>query len=219
MASVRRNLQLAAEHLGVPPEAIYFLSQVHGNDCLVIRGTERQADVWQLEADALCGTPVGVAAVGSSPYAVAVRTADCVPILIGCRTSGITAACHAGWRGCVSGVALATVAKLRDLGASHIVAAIGPHISMQAFEVSAEVADALAAASPHADIVDRSRSRPHVNLRLMVRSQLRQAGLADEDIEDVQGCTLTDKETFYSHRRDGKNSGRHLSAIVPRMAR
>lgn len=217
--SVQRNMQVAAEHLGVTPGAIYFLAQVHGNECVSVHGTERQADVWQLEADALCGAPSKGSALDPSRYAVAVRTADCVPILIGCRNSRITAACHAGWRGCVSGVVLATVARLRDLGASHLVAAIGPHISMQAFEVSAEVAHALAAASPDADIVDWSGARPHVDLRKMVRSQLRQAGLPDEDIEDVHGCTLTDGELFYSHRRDGKNSGRHLSAIVPGPAR
>jgi copper oxidase (laccase) domain-containing protein len=58
--------------------------------------------------------------------------------------------------------------------------------------------------------------RPHVDLRRIVREQLREAGLADEAIDDVAGCTKCDAARFFSFRRDREKSGRLLSAIVAR---
>jgi copper oxidase (laccase) domain-containing protein len=91
---------------------------------------------------------------------------------------------------------------------------VGPHISLQSFEVGADVARQLVDASPDKDIVDHSYEKPHVNLRKMVRAQLRDGGLADADIDDVAGCTVLETARFFSYRRDGNPSGRLLSAIV-----
>jgi copper oxidase (laccase) domain-containing protein len=105
---------------------------------------------------------------------------------------------------------------LQDAGAKRLVAAIGPHISLAAFEVEEDVAQELLAASPDPDIVDRSGPKPHVDLRKMARAQLARAGLHHDDIDDVLGCTVLEPERFYSFRRDGEQSGRLLTAIVPR---
>ncbi len=102
-----------------------------------------------------------------------------------------------------------------------LIAAIGPHISLAAFEVSEEVAQTLLAASRDPDIVLRSpppsHAKPHVDLRRMLRAELASQGLAEGAIDDVWGCTVLEPERFFSFRRDGKASGRHLSAIVPRL--
>jgi len=98
-----------------------------------------------------------------------------------------------------------------------LVAAIGPHISVQAFEVSEDVAETILKASLDPHIVDRSQAKPHVDLRRMLRAELRSQGLDDAAIDDVWGCTVLEPARFFSFRRDGKASGRHLSAIVPRL--
>jgi copper oxidase (laccase) domain-containing protein len=106
---------------------------------------------------------------------------------------------------------------LREIagGETDLVAAIGPHISLQAFEVSEEVAREIAAASPDPDVVDTTFGpRPHVDLRRVIRAQLRVAGVPEANIDDVFGCTVGDPTQFFSFRRDGPKSGRHLSAIV-----
>ena len=54
-------------------------------------------------------------------------------------------------------------------------------------------------------------------LRRMLRAELHSQGLDDAAIDDVWGCTVLEPERFFSFRRDGKASGRHLSAIVPRL--
>jgi polyphenol oxidase len=208
--NVRANLERAAAPLGVVPRRIYYLSQVHGREVVALTGSESRAAVLELRGDAL---------VASAPdLACGVRSADCVPILIADRRNGGVAAIHAGWRGVVAGVVPAAVRLLGTRGhAPELVAAIGPHISSSAFEVSPEIADEIAGACGDASIVDRSRgARPYVDLRRAVRRQLIEAGLDDSSVDDVLGCTVGEPERFFSYRRDGQKSGRHLSAIVPR---
>lgn len=209
--NVRENLARAARTLGVDPERVYFLSQVHGPEVKLLEGGEDRLEVLQERGDAL------VAASGD--LACAVRVADCAPVLIGDKASGAVAAVHAGWRGTVAGVVAAAVGRLRSAigGPGRLVAAIGPHISVENFEVSEEVAAELLQASPDPDVTDRTRGpRPHVDLRRILRAQLRGLGLSDDTIDDVGGCTVGEPGLYFSYRRDGKRSGRHLAAIVPR---
>jgi polyphenol oxidase len=208
--NVRENLQRAAAALGVDAERIHFLSQVHGRAALELVGGEDQNHVVQLQGDALFSA--------APDLACGVRSADCVPVLIADRRSGVVAAAHAGWRGAVQGVVSSAVRALRDLAPrADLISAIGPHISQAAFEVSNDVAEATLVASHDPGIVDRSRDRPHVDLRRMLRAELRAQGLEDSAIDDVWGCTVSESARFFSFRRDGKASGRHLSAIVPRL--
>lgn len=208
--NVKQNLQRAAAVLGVESSRIHFLSQVHGRVARTLTGGEIQNELIQHEGDAL---------VSRIPHrACGVRSADCVPVLLADRRSGAVAAAHAGWRGAVNGVVSSAVEALRAIAPSpDLIAAIGPHISLAAFEVSEDVADTLLNASRDPLIVDRSGPKPHVDLRRMLRAELHALGLSHDDIDDVWGCTVLQPEHFFSFRRDGKASGRHLSAIVPRL--
>jgi YfiH family protein len=210
-ASVRENLRRAARSLSVPLERLYFLSQVHGTDVVRLSGDEDRDEVVLRRGDATISTAPGVAC--------GVRVADCVPVLVGDRRSGAVAAIHSGWQGTVLDVVRAAVVALRaaigDDG--DLVAAIGPHIERCCFEVGDDVAEKLASASPALDVVDRARGpKPHVDLRRIVRAQLRALGLSDAAIDDVAGCTKCDATRFFSYRRDRERSGRHLAAIVVR---
>ena len=101
-------------------------------------------------------------------------------------------------------------------GTAALVAAIGPHIRVGAFEVSEDVAAELEAASPVGGVVERGGAKPHVSLARIVTAKLRALGLDAAAIDDVGGCTVTEPDRFFSFRRNGKVGGRHLSAIVPR---
>jgi YfiH family protein len=207
---VMQNLALAGETLGLPPDRIYFLSQVHGNGAVRLNGDEPAEAVLEREGDAVVSRAPGVAC--------GVRTADCVPILVADRRSGAVGAIHAGWRGVVRGVIEAGVNALRDAagGEPELVAALGPHIRLWSFEVDEDVAEELAAASPVPCVVRRPGMKPHVRLDNIVRAKLTAAGVAAEHIDDVGGCTVTEAERFFSFRRDGKVGGRHLAAIATR---
>ncbi|MCK6534633.1 MAG: peptidoglycan editing factor PgeF [Polyangiaceae bacterium] len=206
--NVRENLVRAARALDVAPDKLFFLSQVHGRDVHRVDAESSRETVLVTEGDAL---------VSSDPsVGVGVRSADCVPVLIADQKTGSVAAVHAGWRGVELG---AVAAAVRHLAAEprDLVAAIGPHISLEAFEVSDEVAARLRACSPDPNVVSlRPGARPHVDLRRLVRAQLVSLGLAPSAVDDVPGCTMLEPGRFFSFRRDGAKSGRHLSAIVPR---
>jgi YfiH family protein len=183
---------------------------VHGRDVLRVRATDSAADVRVRRADALVAVDPGVA--------IGVRVADCVALLLFDSGSGAVAAVHAGWRGLVAGIieaaaqALQPEARLRH---EHVYAAIFPHIGRCCFEVGDEVAHSLRAASPDPDVVDRSRIKPHVDLRAIAIAQLNVVGLAASRIDALSGCTRCDLARFFSFRRDGRSSG-HVAAIVSR---
>jgi YfiH family protein len=207
---VAQNLALAGEALGVAGERVHFLSQVHGTAVHVLGGTEEQSAVHRIEGDVLASR--------CPEIACGVRTADCVPILIADARSGAVCAVHAGWRGVARGAVEAGIRAISELGEKNaeLLAAIGPHIRQGAFEVSEDVARQLEAASPVAGVTDRSGAKPHVSLVQIVRAKLLALGLAEANVEDTGGCTVSEPERFFSFRRDGKIGGRHLAAIVAR---
>lgn len=208
---VASNLNRAAHALGVDAERVYYLSQVHGQAAVSIDGTEDRREILSREGDAL---------VSRNPRAaVGVRIADCIPILVGDRRSGAALAVHAGWRGLVRRVVFEGVEALRREagGECDLVAAIGPHITASAFEVGEDVADELTRASRAADVVERRLgAKPRVHLARIARAQLEEASVPEQAIDLVAGCTFSEPGEFFSFRRDGKHSGRHLAAIVPR---
>ena len=191
-----------------------YLSQVHGREARFYGSPEERSHLITLEGDSIGGTEP------NSAYGV--RSADCVPILLADAESGAVMAIHAGWRGVVVGVVEAGVACLRQSlggGAGHqLLAAIGPHISLEAFEVSEDVAAELEAVCPVPGAARRSTDgeKPHVNLRFIVTQKLLALGLTEASIDQIGGCTVLEPQHYFSFRRDGKRSGRHLSAIVPR---
>ena len=209
-AAVQENFTRCATALGVGLDKLFVLSQVHGTHAVVLTGLEDREEVLLREGDITASNVSGVAC--------GVRSADCVCILLGDRLTGAVTAVHSGWVGTVANVVGAGVQTLRKLSPSaNIVAAIGPHIEQCCFEVDDDVAERLAnASSLGPSVVDRSRKKPHVNLRRIVRAQLVAAGVDDACIDDVHGCTMCNRERYFSFRRDAKNSGRLLAAIVAR---
>ncbi|MFQ5348501.1 MAG: peptidoglycan editing factor PgeF [Rhodothalassiaceae bacterium] len=187
--------------------------QVHAAQVHVLDGPE-DAGSDLPHADALVTTRRGVA--------IGVVTADCVPILLVDAAAGVIAAVHAGWRGAVAGIATATVAAMRRLGAdtSRIRAAIGPAIAQTSYEVGAEVRNAFLAARPGADrfFIAGRKDRFQLDLPGFVAAELASAGLAM--IEDLGCDTCADRERFFSYRRSSRlgepDYGRQLSAIVRR---
>ncbi len=206
--AVEENLRRFAEAIGVAPEAIYEVSQVHGRTVVEVRAGDEVRGIRPIEADALATAVPGAA--------VAVRTADCVPVLIADVERGAVAAVHAGWRGVVARAVGAAIDRLEPASPAHLVAAIGPHIRADAFEVGDEVARQIAEVAHGEDVVLLRAPRPHVDLAKTLKAQLAARGLSPSQIDDVGGCTLSEPARFFSHRRDAGRTGRHLSAIVAR---
>jgi YfiH family protein len=160
------------------------------------------------------GQPVreGDASIASQPGLVcAILTADCLPVLFADLDGKVVGAAHAGWRGLAAGVLGATVAAMRAAGAGEITAWMGPAIGPSAFEVGADVLDSFKATlagafRPYPDRPGKYLADMFALARLM---------LARDGVTQVHGgqhCTATERERFYSYRRDGV-TGRQASLI------
>lgn len=206
-AAVEENRAILARQLGY--EQLFELQQVHGGVAHEVGATSIPGDIAILEGDAL------VLKSHRPGAALAVRTADCVPVLLAHPRSGGVAAVHSGWRSTEARVVEAAVERLA-LPPSELIAAIGPHIRAASFEVGLDIAERLQALAPGASVVDRTQTKPRVDLTAIIRFQLEALGVSA--VDDVGGCTLTESNRFFSHRRDGSLSGRHLSVIVSRAS-
>ncbi|HWO08273.1 MAG TPA: peptidoglycan editing factor PgeF [Polyangiaceae bacterium] len=206
---VAENRRRAAAVLGVSAAAVCVPHQVHDRGVVVAGGAASAAQLEATAADAIVSDGPGLAC--------AVRTADCVPLLFGDPQTRRVAAVHAGWRGVVKGVVAAAVEAMLARGSrpEQLLVAIGPHISARAFEVGAEVAAELARASGAVDaVIARDARKAHADLRAILTAQLTALDVPTRNIEALPGCTFSDAASFFSYRRDGRQSGRQLSAIV-----
>jgi YfiH family protein len=134
---------------------------------------------------------------------VAVKTADCIPVLLIDERLRAVAAVHAGWRGTAARIAAAAVAAMRErfgTRAEDVHAAIGPGIGKCCYEVGAEVAARFG-----------EQGRAHIDLAAENRRQLEEIGVTPSRIYASNLCTMCRGEEFHSFRRDKEAAGRLLS--------
>lgn len=197
-----------AEAVGFTLDNLCLLRQVHSARVHVL--TAPPLETGSVEADALVTNQSGLL--------LGILTADCAPILLSDIEAGITGAIHAGWRGAVSGIVGNTVAAMVKLGASpdRIVAAIGPTISQQNYEVGPTFAAELLERYPGAGnrLVKPEDGLEHFDLPGFISDCLVKAGVAD--IENLGLCTYAEPERFFSHRyatHRGLSTGRQIAVI------
>ncbi len=209
-SDVTENRRRMAEAMGVAPEHFLTLYQVHSPDVVVAAKPWENAG--RPRADALVTRVEGLA--------IGVTAADCGPVLFVDPQARVIGAAHAGWKGALTGVLDATIAAMEKLGADRagIVAAVGPLIRQQSYEVGAEfVARFVETDADNARFFIPSAREGHAMFDLagFIRTRLENAGVLM--IDDIGIDTYAD-ERFYSyrrsvHRNDG-DYGRHVHAIV-----
>lgn len=182
---------------GLPSEPVW-LRQVHGTRCV-----DASAVAPGTEADAAIARRPGVVC--------AVLTADCLPVLLCDEAGTVVGAAHAGWRGLVSGVIETTVAAM-NTPVDRLLAWLGPAIGPQAFEVGDEVRAQFMAhnLAAKAAFVPGDPGKWWCDIYLLARQRL--AALGVRRIASPDFCTVQDRESFFSYRRDGV-TGRMASLI------
>ncbi|MEA3639996.1 MAG: peptidoglycan editing factor PgeF [Lamprobacter sp.] len=198
--AVRRNRALLCKQLALPVEPTW-LNQVHG--CAVSVYEHGLAAQPVPEADAM---------VAFGPGAVcAVMTADCLPVLLCDDVGSVVAGAHAGWRGLAAGVIEATVQHM-DRPAARLQAWLGPAIGPAHFEVGDEVRACFCETDAGAAVAFRRsvKGRWLADLAMLARQRLEGLGVAS--VSGCGDCTYSDRDRFFSYRRDGV-SGRMASLI------
>jgi YfiH family protein len=201
---------------------VVLVTQVHKADVVTVRKGRPLVE----------GLPEADILVSDNPdVAIAVRAADCVPILLGDRVTGAVGAVHAGWRGTAARAAAVAVEAMRhEFGSEprHLVAAVGPSIGLCCYEVGSELVDAFAAAGHERYLIDRwFVTRPsgrasrvasplHLDVAGANRDQLILAGLAEKDIHVSGLCTAMNLDVLTSFRSERERAGRIAAAIVAR---
>jgi YfiH family protein len=208
---------LVAAAMGVPVEDVLLISQVH--EATVVTASSDRLRPWpRPEADAIISNDPGAA--------IAVRVADCVPILLAEESGRAVAAIHAGWRGMARRAAIAGVAALQSqygVRPARIIAAVGPCIGPCCYEVGASTYQSFREAGHHATMLDRwfaphpagLADKFHLDLWRATRDQLEGAGVMPENIHVAELCTKTHADVFHSYRVDGANAGRMIGIIRP----
>ncbi|MGW1601724.1 peptidoglycan editing factor PgeF [Streptomyces eurythermus] len=193
--AVRGNRELAAKSLGLDPDLVVWMNQVHGADVAVVDEPWGEGPV--PEADAVVTARRGLA--------LAVLTADCVPVLLADPVAKVAAAAHAGRPGMVKGVVPAAVRAMVELGAEpgRIVARTGPAVCGRCYEVSEAMRAEVAAVEPAAH-AETGWGTPAVDVSAGVHAQLDRLGVCDRARTPV--CTLESQDHF-SYRRD-RTTGR-----------
>ncbi len=188
--------------------------QVHGDRVLVFDGSSQNADeIWDQEGDALiCQAP---------GYALAVFTADCIPLFLFDPVMKVIAVVHAGWRGAAKSVPRKTVEKMTQMfhcRSKNIQAAIGPCIGPCCLEVDEPVrAFYREAGLPWKDFSSpRGAGKWLLDLPGACTYSLELAGICRKNIQKLNPCTCCQQSMFFSYRGESKTQGRQMNFIALR---
>ncbi|MCF7918685.1 MAG: peptidoglycan editing factor PgeF [Candidatus Cloacimonetes bacterium] len=173
------------------------LRQVHSCNVITIN-TPEEFGFLSKEADAYVTAQSGIA--------LAIRTADCYPLLFWDPLEKVIGAAHSGREGTRLNIGEATIQAMQALGAKDIQAAIGPGISGEKYQVDEHIWQKFV------DSTGIAQNFPFLDLRKVINAQLINSGIKKEHIFHQEICTFSD-HNYYSYRRD-QTSERQYSFII-----
>jgi polyphenol oxidase len=190
------------------------LRQIHGEEIVIFKGGRQEAaDLWEKEGDALI--------TGVPGFAIAVFTADCLPILLFDPRQRIIAAVHAGWRGTARGVVQSAVARMAKEFAcrrEEVQAGLGPAVGPCCYEVDEPVEAAFRQKGLAWELFAflRKPGKWALDLKKANSHLLAEAGVQQKNIFSLDSCTACQANLFFSYRREKGTPGRHLNFIALR---
>lgn len=215
---VKANWGLLSDAFQIPPGRFLVVNQVHGDCILTIDSPDFEIPLpgsVPVEADLSCD-----AVLTNQPgLAIGVKTADCVPIFLVDRVRRVVGVVHAGWRGTALNIAGKAVGRFGERFSSRpedILAVIGPAIGPCCYEVDDAVFRSLPSPSDEASFFRPSgrAGRWMLDLPAANRWHLEKMGVPPGNVSSAEICTSCREDLFYSHRRDGGRTGRHLNFLM-----
>ena len=192
--AILENRRSFVHKLGLDGNSLVLPRQVHSKEVAIV--------------SAPCTLPGTDGAITQQKDIVlSIQVADCIPLFLFHKTSHIIGLIHSGWRGTQLGIGPAALQKIVNGQPEEVMAVIGPSIEQCCFEVGPEVAnefDSLFSVKGSAD-------RQMLDLKSIVKKQLVQAGLLENQILVDKHCTYCEKDRYFSYRRDGDKAGRMVA--------
>jgi YfiH family protein len=213
--NVIANRNALCKALEINTDRFIFPKQAHSATVRVITTTffssgKEERNHFLHETDAIITTLKGVC--------IAVKTADCVPVLLYDPKQKVVSAIHAGWRGTAQNIVLTTIQRLvEEFGSdpADLIAGIGPSISPDVYEVGEDVHSQFDSAF-YRDTNPVKTGKRRLDLWKANKHQLIQGGVSSDHIEIAKLCTWSDSDRFFSARRDCAKTGRMATGIMLR---
>ena len=206
---ISQNLNFISQQMNVNKENLKLMNQSHSNDVIVVN--EKNKKNLNFDCDAMVTKIKGVA--------LAVLTADCVPIILYDKKNEIISVVHSGWKGAFSGIIKNTINVFKSLGSKNeIYATIGPCIGLYSYEVKEDFYKLFIKNSPNNKkyFIPKNDERFNFDLRKYVENKLKESGV--KSIDNVNFDTFKENQNFFSYRRSilkgDKDYGRCISSIV-----
>ncbi|MCT7949643.1 peptidoglycan editing factor PgeF [Ancylothrix sp. C2] len=204
-----------------PQAEVYRVKQVHGNTVLTTNQIGDISDFPVSEPESVAYPEADGLVTEQSQQAVWVASADCTPVLIADRQTGLVGAVHSGWRGTAAKIVPQAIGRMLEQGCrlENLLLAMGPAIAGEVYQVSEDVAEAVCAsvvAGSNSDklgslldqfsdvgvLDDPEPGKVRLDVRRVIGLQLEQLGVAPEQVAIAPYCTYQTPEHFFSYRRD-----------------
>ncbi|MGK9477589.1 peptidoglycan editing factor PgeF [Melioribacter sp. OK-6-Me] len=195
---VKENRDAFFGALGIEPENVAYQRQVHSDHILIVN-----KGGFAGESDAMITT--------NTRIALAISSADCVPIFMYDKKNKVIAGIHSGWRGTkanILGKTLDLLINKFNTQVDSLFVYIGPSISKENYEVGLDVASQF-----DEKYLSKNNGKYYLDLRQVCLDVLVDYQIRELNIEVYEGCTFNEKDLLHSYRRDGKMSGRALGLI------
>jgi polyphenol oxidase len=209
IALVNKNRAKVADDLGVTHSHLVSAYQVHSSDVMIVDAPFAERP----KVDGIVTKKRGLA--------LGILTADCGPVLFADQLASVIGACHAGWKGALTGVTASTILAMEGLGADrkNIIAVLGPTISQKAYEVGPEFPKPfLQQNAAHEKFFIPSLRNDHYMFDLPAYLIGRMKAFGVGQVFNSELCTYSDSERFFSYRRTThlkeSDYGRLISAIA-----
>ncbi|OCT17224.1 multicopper polyphenol oxidase [Paenibacillus pectinilyticus] len=221
-SDVVRNRERIADVLGQPFDAFTYAEQVHGKEIAIVSLNEQGMGRTSRET-ALQATDGFI--TKESGIVLCAQFADCVPLYFYDPVQRVVGLAHAGWKGTVLNISMATISLMTHTFGSRpsdIRAAIGPSIGACCYEVDETVASRvrqvfeeiqMTQVEQEAIITNKGNHKYQLNLQELNRKLIEQAGILSSHIEVTQLCTSCRTDLFFSHRKESGSTGRMIAWI------
>ncbi len=210
---VKKNYEIICDAIGIKTEDLVFSKQTHTNNVLCVSAKDKGTGFTRPSFEDIDGL------ITNEPnVALVTQYADCTPLLFLDPQKKVIAASHSGWRGTVKQIGAVTIKKMKsEFGCNpqDILAVIGPSICENCYEVDTPVYNEFKKLPIDLKDVFKQKDNDHymLNLKLVNKKILLNAGLKEENIELCDICTACNCDELYSHRKQGVNRG-NLAAII-----
>ena len=205
--NVLNNLNLVSKKMNISSKKLMLMYQTHSSKVIVIN--KKNKNLKKFQSDAIITKMKG--------YALAVVTADCVPIIFYDIKNKIIGCAHAGWKGALNGIIENTLNEFKKLNANNrIYASVGPCIGKRSYEVNLDFYKKFISETKNNKIyfLTKNKKKKLFDLREYIGDKLLKLNVK---VDQVNHDTFSDKDNFFSYRRSQKlyknDYGRCISIV------